>query len=397
MIMEKPTTQTLVDTLKAKGNLTDPQIEEAFFAVPRHYFVPDAPLEQVYANTVIPVRFSENSDVTCEATMPSVIDRLLTLAQLEQGQNVLHIGTGTGYTAALVRHLIGENGNLTTIEIERDIANAAQNNLLAASVMGVTVVNADGAEGYAPRAAYDRIIVTAGVWDMPTAWIRQLKPNGRIVVPIWLDGLQVMTAFALQPDGSLFGDSASPSSYVYIRGLAAGPMVRKFVGSTALSVIADEVDKIDTAALHSLLSDDAETDQLTTPLNKNEYWYGFLPYMMLHESPNHIFALYDVREGQRAYGIEGRGFALFTPASACFVPYFGEGFVQNFASADAFLAVERYLQRWQTAGRPRIDNVRLRLIPQQHDDLTISSGKLYTRKDHCLHVWFEQADDDSAL
>jgi protein-L-isoaspartate(D-aspartate) O-methyltransferase len=395
MIMEAnhASVYDLANVLRERGVLTDSRLEAAFTAVPRHLFLPNIPLNQVYADLSIPLRSDISGETICSATMPSMIARMLAQLDVQPGHNVLQIGTGTGYTAALLRHLVGESGRITTMEIEREITNIAQDNLLRAAVHDVRVVHDDGAWGYAPRAAYDRIVASVGVWDIPPAWVQQLKPDGRIVAPMWLDGLQVSAGFRLLPDATLTSEINHPSAFVYIRGAAAGPRVRKRIGSTALTLIADGVDKVDSAALHVLLSADYEASRLNTPLNTSDYWYGFLPYVMLNETDTNIFALYDVLASQKAYGLEGEGFALFTPASACFVPYYGLGFVQNFAGADAFIEVETYLDSWQRAGCPGIDRLRLQLIPRAQGEPAISSGKLYTRSRHYLHVWLDGVDD----
>ncbi|MDX2077466.1 MAG: class I SAM-dependent methyltransferase [bacterium] len=382
--------QSLVDLLRQRGMLTDPQVAEALLAIPRHLFLPDAPLERVYADETVDVKTDIRGDATCSDTMPSMVAHLLQQLSLKRGQNVLHIGTGTGYVSALMAYLVGKDeGTITSLEIERDIAKEAQAKLMRNGYAKVNVVNTDGAEGYAPRAAYDRIVATCGVWDIPPTWIKQLKPEGRLIAPIWLDGLQVMASFSQQPDGTLYAENVIPSAFVYIRGIAEGPLVRKFVGSTELLLLADEIEKIDTVALSVLLSSDAELCYLSAPLNTIEYWYGFIPFLMLNEGTKDIFALYTIREGYQAFGMEGEGFALFSAASATFVPYYGLGRAHCFAGSDAFIEIETQLDKWQDAGRPTIDRLRLRLIPNAHPLPDVVNGKLYPRRHHHLHVWLE--------
>ena len=83
---------------------------------------------------------------------------------LGAGMNVLEIGTASGYNAALIKHVLGEHGHVTSLEIDRDLAEQARENLYSAGYSDVPVVNRDGVSGYEPRAQYDRIIATAGVW-----------------------------------------------------------------------------------------------------------------------------------------------------------------------------------------------------------------------------------------
>ena len=94
-----------------------------------------------------------------------------------------------------------------------------------------------------------------GVWDIPRHWLQQLRDDGRLVAPIWLDGVQVSASFVAQGDGAYVSVDNRPCAFVYLQGHAAGPRLRNKVGSTSLVVLADDVDKVDTAALHLLLSE----------------------------------------------------------------------------------------------------------------------------------------------
>jgi protein-L-isoaspartate(D-aspartate) O-methyltransferase len=392
MVSETVTNDSLVELLRERGLLYNPKIAAAFEHVQRHRFLPDVALEQVYTDTSVTVRVDATGESICSATQPSMLAFMLNQLDLQPGHNVLEIGTGTGYTVALMRNILGDSGTITTLEIDPDISQLAEENLTQAGVHQYNLVTVDGAEGYAPRAAYDRIIATAGIWDIPKAWLRQLKPDGRIVAPVWLDGLQVSGAFKLQADGTVICDHVMPSAFVYIRGMAAGPKVRNRVGSTAMTLIADDVAHVDSVALATLLSSDHEAAQLSRPLDTAGYWYGFLPYLMLREPEDDVFALYYILEGRTAYGIEGEGFVFLTPASACFVPYYGLGFAHSFAGADAFLAVEDYLKEWDAAGQPGINTLRLRFSPKTRSRPQIKTGKLYERRNHYLHVWMGTAN-----
>ncbi|MDX1990820.1 MAG: hypothetical protein SF029_00425 [bacterium] len=384
----------LVEVLRQRGELTDERIEAAFASVPRYVFLPNIPLEIVNSDTSIDVTYDNQGETICSSASPSAVSYVLRQLEPYAGCNILEIGTGTGYSAALIRQLVGENGVVTTLELDREAAKIAEHNLLRAGISGVTVVNTDGSMGYAPRAAYDRIVATVGLWDVPPVWLRQLRSNGRLVVPLWLDGLQVSTSFTFQPDGTLLSTKNMPTAFVYLRGALAGPNVRKRIGSTALVLLADHADQIDSAAMSTLLSDDADRCHLGVALDSEEYWYGFLPYLMLRETEKDIFALYYVADGQRAFGIEGQGFAFFTPGSAVFVPYYALGETHCFASVDSFLTVEQHVQDWEKVGRPGIDCLRVRLIPKSMGRPENAVGKLYERRDHYVQVWQEVPSDD---
>ena len=152
-------------------------------------------------------------------------------------------------------------------------------------------------------------------------------------------------------------------------------------------ILADQVNEIDTASLHLLLSDDLEIHSLGTRLNPEDYWYGFQLYLMLNEPKSFVFAVYSIPSEQKAYGMEGNGIMLFAPASVVFAGYHDGGSVHSFGGADALLEMQTQLQNWLTLDRPNSDQLRLRLIPVELGKPEILQGKLYTRKYHYLHVW----------
>jgi protein-L-isoaspartate(D-aspartate) O-methyltransferase len=110
---------------------------------------------------------------------------------LAAGHRVLEIGTGTGYNAALIARIVGDQKSVVTIDVVPDLIGQARVNLTAAGYGRVTVVCGDGAAGVPDHAPYDRIIVTTGTWDLATQWWAQLGPAGRIVLPLSIRGIQL--------------------------------------------------------------------------------------------------------------------------------------------------------------------------------------------------------------
>lgn len=381
--------RNLLQQIKRNGGLASPQVEAAFRAVPRHVFLPHIPLDEAYADDAVPLKYDSNGILMSSASQPTMIAIMLNQAELAPGHNVLEIGTASGYNAALIQNIVGNHGYVTTIEIDDLLARQAVRNLQNIHLGQVRVVTGDGTVGYAPRAAYDRIIATAGVWDVPTTWWRQLKPDGRLIVPIWLDGIQVSAAFEFQDDGTFYSDNNHPCSFVYLRGDGANPQIRRQVGSSSLWLLGDDVTRIDTASLHSLLSDGIEICHLEAPQGHFDFWRGFQLYLMLNEPPNYIFTVYQVAEDRQAYGVSGFGLGLFTRASAIFTPYNEKGMSSCFGSSEAFMKFQETLDEWHRVGRPDMKQLRLRLIPITQETPTITQGKLYRRQDHWLHVWLE--------
>lgn len=377
----------LVEELRRKQALSNAGVAMAFDAVPRHLFLSHVDPRAVYRDQAITLKTGANSETISSASQPTMMAIMLEQLDLRAGLNVLEIGTATGFNAALIQHIVGGGGSVTTLEIDNDLCERAQDNLHAAGLTDILVVNRDAASGYEPRAQYDRIIATAGAWDLPTAWLRQLREEGRLVAPIWLDGVQVSAAFTKQRDGALLSADNRPCAFVYLQGLAAGPQVRKRVSSSSLEILADDVDKIDTAALRLLLSEEQAIYHLEGNIAPEDYWYGFQLFLMLHEPPRYVFAVYAIPDGEIYYGMEGNGVLLFAPGSASFAPYDGGGSVHCFGSSDAFMKMQSLLEKWRSASPALLERLRLKLIPKTLGAPPAGLGKCFPRKDHYLQVW----------
>jgi protein-L-isoaspartate(D-aspartate) O-methyltransferase len=209
--------QALVDELKSKGWIQTPSVEAAFRAVLRHHFLPGRPLEAVYSDQVIPTKQDEQGQWISSSSQPAIMAIMLEQLALEPGHKVLEIGAGTGYNAALMAHMVGENGRVVTIDIDEDLVEAAREHLEAAGFDRVKVVCADGGYGYLDAAPYDRIILTVGAPDIMPAWQDQLKFNGRIVLPLMLKGSMKSIAFE-QSGAHLESLSVKDCSFMLLRG-----------------------------------------------------------------------------------------------------------------------------------------------------------------------------------
>lgn len=198
---DRPTLpQALVAELKNKGAIRTPPVETAFGAVPRHLFVPGVALDEVYRDQSIPTKRLAGA-VVSSSSQPAIMAVMLEQLALEPGHRVLEIGAGTGYNAALMAHIVGESGQVVTIDIDEDIVEDAREHLAAAGFKRVQAVCGDGGLGYAEAAPYDRIILTVGAWDLLPAWLEQLKPGGRLLFPLSLKGgVQVSAAFEQRDD-----------------------------------------------------------------------------------------------------------------------------------------------------------------------------------------------------
>jgi protein-L-isoaspartate(D-aspartate) O-methyltransferase len=179
----------LADKLRDDGTTHAARIERALRTVPRHLFLPDIPIVDAYADQVVVTKRDDSGAALVSASQPTVIAIMLEQLDAHPDHRVMEIGAGTGYNAALLRELVGPRGQVITIDIDSEAAQQARTRLGVAGYTDVHVRAGDGALGDATLAPYDRIIITAGAWDLPPAWWEQLADDGRIVVPLRWRGL----------------------------------------------------------------------------------------------------------------------------------------------------------------------------------------------------------------
>ena len=210
----------LVATIDSLGTFRTAAVKDAFRTVPRHLFLPGVDLPTAYAPKQVVTKRAANGTATSSASSPNIVATMLEQLDVAPGMRVLEIGAATGINAALLAELTGENGTVVTIELDDDLAEGARTHLAQAGYKQVTVLCRDGALGDPDTASFDRIIVTAGAWDIATAWRQQLTTGGRLVVPLRLhgSGLTRSLAFTRTDTDHLVSTNAAVCGFVPLRG-----------------------------------------------------------------------------------------------------------------------------------------------------------------------------------
>ncbi|MGH3803035.1 MAG: methyltransferase domain-containing protein [Pseudonocardiaceae bacterium] len=226
-----------LEALTTRFDTTD-TVVAALRAVPREYFLPariwvqetdDGPyqpidrasepehwMHDVYrADYAVVTQFDDGATrwpdrgwrPSCSASQPSVVVGMLEALNVQPGQRVLEIGTGTGYNAALLAELVGPRGHVLSVDVDSELVSVARKNLAAAGYQDrVEVLLADGATALAAARSVDRVMATAAVQlgRLPYAWVEQTRPGGVILAPVRAE-------------------------------LASGPLVRLQVGSAGIA------------------------------------------------------------------------------------------------------------------------------------------------------------------
>jgi protein-L-isoaspartate(D-aspartate) O-methyltransferase len=149
---------------------------------------PAGQLADIYSDAVMTHVDAEGARLPSTNSQPSYVLRLLDLLDLRPGQRVLEIGSGSGWLAAVMARLVGKGGHVTGIEIIPELAAQSQADLGRLGIDNVSVLAADGAQGHAAGAPFDRVMTTAGSWDLPAVLFDQVAEGGRVLVPVELRG-----------------------------------------------------------------------------------------------------------------------------------------------------------------------------------------------------------------
>ena len=160
--------------IAARG-VEDPLVLEAMRAVPREDFLPADLAGYAYEDGPLPIGHGQT------ISQPYIVAVMTAAARVRPGDRVLEIGTGSGYGAAVLSEIAGE---VYTVERIERLADSARDRLAALGYGNVHVRCGDGTLGWAEHAPYDAIIVTAGGPTVPRALLDQLKPGGRLVMPL---------------------------------------------------------------------------------------------------------------------------------------------------------------------------------------------------------------------
>lgn len=183
----------------------DPLVLDAMRTVPRHLFVPDQYQSRAYSDTALPIAKGQT------ISQPFVVAWMTSLLNLEHGDKVLEVGTGSGYQAAVLAKMGAE---VYSVEIIPELAQDAKQTLDRLGYSDVETKTGDGYFGWEAHAPYDGIIVTAAPDHVPPSLRAQLKPDGRMVVPVGPPGSVQSLWVVRKKDGEWVSESQGPVRFV---------------------------------------------------------------------------------------------------------------------------------------------------------------------------------------
>ncbi|MEU2507898.1 ATP-grasp peptide maturase system methyltransferase [Streptomyces sp. NPDC007863] len=362
---DKTLREALAERLAAGGRLRSPRWRRAVLDTPRHEFLrggyfrrvdgdgptgwepvlsddpawlpgtyDDESLVTQIAGTVAPVDIHGRifRAPTSSSTLPSLVVRMLEELRLEDGMRVLEIGTGTGYSTALLCHRLGD-GLVTSIEVDEDVSARARTALGAVGLRPRLVVG-DGLDGYPEDRPYDRIVATCGVLDIPPAWLAQTRPGGQILATVcgWMYSSELarLTVDDGVAHGRLLGGQVSfmlarpqlPPPLGMLPDLGQGEEREALVG-------ADDLDDWTARFVAQIAA--PRTQRILIPREGGETWQVFL----------------DVDAGSwAAVRRDGRGWT-----------------VRQGGPERLWDRIEDHLTRWRKDGSPELDRFRITVTP----------------------------------
>jgi len=199
----------LIEALRARDRISERALD-ALAAVPRQAFVPERRREAAYADRPLPIGAGQT--ISAPHMVAIMIDRL----ELAPGLDVLEIGTGCGYHAAVTAEIVGAE-HVYSVEYHADLAERARQRLDDLGYGGISITVGDGHDGWPEHAPYDRAYLTCAAAEIPPALLAQLRPDGIFLGPIGT-GRQTLVRARKRADGAVERDSFGGIRFVEMQG-----------------------------------------------------------------------------------------------------------------------------------------------------------------------------------
>lgn len=170
--------KALIDSMIVSGVLRSDSIIAAFTAVDRKYFVPKLHQEHIYVD--VPLSIGNEQTISQPSTVAFMLEHL----GVQKGDKVLDIGSGSGWTTALLCHLVGEEGSVAGLERVDTLVEQGRKNISKLDLSGQCTISKAGEHLGSPSEQFDRILVSAGADEIPEELFSQLDVGGTLVIPI---------------------------------------------------------------------------------------------------------------------------------------------------------------------------------------------------------------------
>ena len=359
----------MVSKLKEKDAIKSIEVEKAFNTVLRHKFIetfylstdlqqpiinqPDNAnpehLKLIYSNKSIITRISDGK-ASSSTSEPFLMAYMLELLALSSNMKVLEIGTGTGYNAALMSEIVGNQNQIVSVDIQEDVIAQTRRLLSNAGYANINIVLGDGFYGVPEQAPYDRIIATVGTQDISPHWVAQLSTSGWMILPLYHGGWNPLVKIWWQDD-KLKGKVCGISAFIPFQGseFSYDPSP---LGSLKSFPDIEEFEELP-------LFDGLETEHNRNPLMWSAFPIGFHYFMAMCDSR--------VMWGMKppGYGLydEQEGIVLISPQRNCI-------FLKG--NRKLYERLGELFENWTNLGKPRPFDYDIEFLPKSE---AVSSRK----------------------
>ena len=200
--------ETLIDRLISEGYLKTPRIISAFRRVDRKLFLSDEFQGDFELNAPLPIGYGQTN------SQPLTVAFMLEQLQPGAGERILDIGSGSGWTTALLAEIVGPDGLVYAMERVPQLRQFGESNVKKLGYQNVEFKTGDGSQGWPEHAPYDVIEVAAAAQSVPDALIDQLAVTGRLLIPIGTEAGQDLTLLTKQPDNQCVSETFPGFAFV---------------------------------------------------------------------------------------------------------------------------------------------------------------------------------------
>jgi protein-L-isoaspartate(D-aspartate) O-methyltransferase len=202
--------EAMVERQLRRRGITEPEILDAFRAVPREAFIRSEYQHLAYGDHPLPIEANQT------ISQPYIVALMIQAAAIKPGNKVLEVGAGSGYAAAVISRIAER---VIGIERQHQLVEVAQERLDRLGYGNVTVLEGDGTKGCAQHAPFDAILAAASGSHVPKTWIEQLADGGCIVMPVGEPGwVQELVKVIKQPGGELIQENLGGVRFVPLIG-----------------------------------------------------------------------------------------------------------------------------------------------------------------------------------
>ena len=198
--------EKLITIMKNSGFLNENKLETAIRNTPRYEFVPTSLREKAYDDIPLPIMNNQT------ISQPSVVSRMTEWLDVNEGQKILEVGTGSGWQTAILSYLV-RSGQVYTIERDSELVAFAKENLNKLKITNVKVILGNGSFGFVEESPFDRIIITATCKKIPPPLLEQLSVNGLLIAPV---GEYLSSLVLLKKTSKGISEIKNESGYAFV-------------------------------------------------------------------------------------------------------------------------------------------------------------------------------------